>query len=238
MRKIIYVFILIIFVVNVTTSTCFSYPFEVGEKLVYTLKLVGFPIGTQVMHVEGVNREDSKPLYVFSSIIQGSDFFSLFYKLDDRIKSYVDMEKLYSRKVIMRIREGSRREDIKVKINQNETTVWNISTGEKWMQKTPSYPLDVLSLIYWIRAQDLQIGKKFKISLLDSTGKFKDVEFEVCKVDKVYTYLGVFPSILCQQTDTMDGIKVWFSQNKERFPLQIQVSTPLGFLTAILKKIN
>jgi len=74
--------------------------------------------------------------------------------------------------------------------------------------------------------------------LVDSTGEFKKVQFKVTALEKVYTYMGVFSALVCEEMNISNGIKVWFSLDKRRLPLQIQVTTSLGFLTAILKEVS
>lgn len=218
-----------------------GHPFQVGEKLVYTLKLIGFPVGTKILQVSKVTQYKGDSFYLLTSSIKGSEFLSLVYDLEDRVESYADIENLYPRLVRIDLREGSLKRELEIEINweeDKEAIIWNKKEGKRRIEELSSPPLDLLSLLYWIRIQNLKIGNQFEVFLVDSTGKFKKVSFQVSALEKVYTYLGVFSAFVCEQINASNPIKVWFSVDQHHLPLQIQVSTSLGFLTAILREIN
>jgi len=185
---------------------------------------------------------NDEPLYVLSCTVKASELLSVIYTLDDRIESYVDKKTLYPRLVKMEIKEGSRRENLEITIKERgdikEAIVWDKKEGEKKTQKVSPPYLDIVSLIYWIRVQKLKIGNEFGIFLVDSTGDFKKVHFRISASEKVYTYRGVIFAFLCEQTSPSNKIKVWISQDTKRIPVQIQVNTSLGYLTAILREIR
>jgi len=199
-KKIICLFFFIFFT---GTLSCFAHPFYEGERLSYVIKLMGIPVGTQVLK---------------------------------------DSETFYPRFVRIKIKENSRREEIEAKIKENRENIkaflWDKRRGKKWEEELSSSPLDILSLVYWIRAQKLEVGKKFEVLLLDIPGKFEPINFEVVREDKAYTYLGVFPALVCEQKNVKGRIRVWFSRDERHLPLYIQVDTSLGYLTAILRKVD
>jgi len=241
MKKLLGILILaLLFLLN--PLPCFAHPFKVGEELHYIIKLIGIPAGSQVLKVEEVVEDEGDSLYALSSEVESFGVVSLFFQMEDKIKSYVDTETLYPRLVKINIRENSRIETMEVRIENEDSKIkaiiWNKKEEKKWTKELSIPPLDILSLIYWIRTQDLEVGRKFEVLLLDTPGNFKSVEFEVSGVDKAYTYLGVFPAFICQQIGVKNGIKVWFSKDERHLPLYIQINTPLGFLTAILQEVN
>jgi hypothetical protein len=222
------------------TSFSWAHPFQVGEKLVYTIKLIGLPVGTQTLQVKKIIQSED-PLYLLTSEVKGSELLSLVYHLEDRIESYVDVKTLYPRLIKMNLREGSLEREMEIEINWEENKkaiIWDKKKDKKRLEELTSPPLDLLSLLYWIRTQNLKIGSEFKILLVDSTTKFKKVHFRVSALEKVYTYKGIFPALVCEEIALSDGIRVWFSLDERHLPLQIQVTTPLGFLTAILKEVS
>lgn len=245
MRRFISPLLTLLFLLMVSFHSC-AQPFQAGEKLIYTVKLIGLPIGTQTLQIEET-MENGNPLYQISWEIEASQLLSLIYYLDDKIKTYIDRETLYPRLIQMQIEEGSRRENLEIKINwdgeRKEAIIWDKKRNKRKIKKLSSLspPLDIVSLIYWIRAQNLSIGDKFEVLLIDSTGEFKEIQFKVSGLEKVYTYMGSLTALLCEQiyssqNQTPKEIKVWFSQDKKHIPVQIKVSTPLGYLTAILRE--
>jgi len=115
------------------TSPSWAYPFQVGEKLVYTLKLIGLPVGTQILQVKEITQSKEDLLYLFTSEIKGSELLSLVYYLEDRIESYVDVKTLYPRLVRMDLKEGSLEREMEIRINWEEdnkkATTWNKKEG-------------------------------------------------------------------------------------------------------------
>jgi len=214
-----------------------SHSFKVGEKLVYNVKLLGFPIAEQELEVKNITEVNGYPTYLFISHTTGSNFFSLFLNLEDRIESFADLKTLYPRMIKINIHEGSRQETVNILIDlENKlATFKNLKKNKEW-EREISYPfLDIISLVYWLRDQQLIVGKVFTILLADTCG-LKKVKIEVIGTEKVYTYRGVYNALVCKEITDGTGIKMWFSTDDRCLPLQIQISTPLGFLIAILRE--
>ncbi len=216
-----------------------SHSFKVGEKLVYNVKLLGLPIAEQELEVKDITEVNGYPTYLFTSYTKGSKIFSLFLNLEDRIESFADLKTLYPRMIKMDIHEGSRQEKVNILIDpKNKVAIFkNLKKNEEWERKI-SYPfLDMISLVYWLRDQQLIVGKVFSIFLADTCG-FKKVKIEVTGTEKAYTYRGVYNALVCKEITDGTGIKMWFSIDDRCLPLQIQISTPLGLLIAILKEVH
>ena len=240
LRKLIGILFLVVFLLSFP-SFSLAHPFEVGEKLVYTIKLIGIPAGTQVLKVEGIIESENGPLYFLSSKLTTSGIISLFYRMENEIESYVDVETLHSRLVKMRVQENSNVKEMEIVIKKEDKIkafFYDRKTNKKWAEQLSSFPLDMLSLIYWGRSQELKIGQKYDVLLLDAAGNFNNVQCEISGVEKAYTYLGVFPAFVCKQTGIKNGVRVWFSQDERRLPLYLQLNTPYGLLTAILQKVD
>ena len=228
-----------LFFLFLTNLPGISHPFKVGEKLVYNVKLLGLSIGRQTLDVRNITEVNGYPSYLFTSYTKGSKFLSLFFNLEDEILSFADLKTLYPRMVRMNIHEGSRQRKINILIDLgNKMATFKNIKEDKEQKKKISYPfLDMLSLVYWLRDQQLTVGKVFSILLVDSYG-FKKIRIEVTGIEKVYTYKGVYNALVCKEITDKASIKMWFSTDDRHLPLQIQVSTPLGFLIAILKEIH
>ncbi len=233
------VLICFLFLFLFTNLPGISHPFKVGEKLVYNVKLLGLPIADQELEVKEITEVDGYPTYLFISHTKGSDFLSLFLKVEDRIESFADLHTLYPRMIRMDINEGSHQEKVNILIDlESKVAVFkNLKKNKEWERKI-SYPfLDMISLIYWLRDQQLTVGKVFTIFLVDTNG-FKKVKIEVTGTEKVYTYMGVYDALVCEEITDGAGIKMWFSIDDRCLPLQIQISTSLGLLITILKEVR
>jgi len=239
--KFVSIFFLTVFIIFILPFLVLAHLFQVGEKLTYNLKLIGLPVGTQILQIKEVLHKDEDHLYLLTSEVTGSDLLSMVYHLEDRIESYVRVNTLYPQLVRMDLKEGSLEKKLEIKIDwekERKAVIWDKNQNKKWTHTLSAPPLDLLSLIYWIRAQDLHVGRDFEVLLVDSTANFKKIRFIVSSVEKVYTYRGVYPAFVVEETEISNGVKVWFSLDKVHVPLQIQVTTPLGFLVAILKEVD
>jgi len=206
---------------------------------VYNVKLLGLSIGRQTLDIRNITEVNGYPTYLFTSHTKGSKFLSLFFNLEDEIVSFADLKTLYPRMVRMNIREGSRQKKVNILVDlENKIAVFKNIEEDKKQKKKISYPfLDMLSLVYWLRDQQLKVGRVFSILLVDSCG-FKEIKIKVTGIEKVYTYNGVYDALACKEITHKASIKMWFSTDDRHLPLQIQASTPLGFLIAILKEIH
>ena len=181
LKKLIATLFLVVFLLNFP-SLSLAHPFEVGEKLVYTIKLIGIPAGTQVLKVEGITESEDGPLYFLSSKLTTSGIISLFYHMENEIESYVDVETLHSRLVKMKVQENSQVKELEIVIKKEEhieAFFQDQKSNKKWTKQLSSFPLDMLSLIYWGRSQELKIGQKYDVLLLDASGNFNDIQFEI-----------------------------------------------------------
>lgn len=213
-----------------------AHPFKVGEKLTYTVKLSILRVGKQVLEVKKTVQINGQLTYHLYSSAKTSGLTGFFLPHDYRLESFVDVDTLYPCQIKSYAQEGnSRSKDIIVKIDQKKgiASMEDRAIEKKWERKLSTTTLDMTSLIYWLRNQELKVGQIFSFLLLEDIS-LRPIKIEVVKKEKVRNHL----AFLCSEVGS-DEIKIWFSADKNRLPLKIETGIATGVvLTSYLIKIE
>lgn len=214
-----------------------AHPFKVGEKLTYTVKIWGIPVGQQVLQIKSVVQLNERPTYRLYSKINTSGWADFLLSRSYSVESLVDIDTLYPYEIRNYAREGdSPPKDIIAKIDQEKGVVLFENRGEKrkWERKLSGLTIDIISLIYWLRSKSLQVGDEFSFSLLEDSS-LRAIKIKVVKKEKIKGSL----AFLCSEVDS-DKIKVWFSTDERHLPLRIKVDLggALPSLTSYLISIE
>ncbi|MEA1965240.1 MAG: DUF3108 domain-containing protein [Candidatus Aerophobetes bacterium] len=240
-RKIsIFIQIFFSFLLLIMVDSGEAYSLKVGEKLTYRVTLGGFHVGKGLLQIKQITQIKGEPVYHFISRTKSSEFISLFYPLDDKMESFADIETLYPHQLIIHYREGYlRKNKIVVDINLKKgTALTEEKEGEKrkW-KKEFSLPLfDTVSLIYWLRLQNLEVGEVFSLSLIEGS-KVRKIKVKVIKEEEISISNKRYPALLCSEIDSNNKAKktgIWFSTTNEHIPLKLQIKISLGTLTLYL----
>ena len=212
-----------------------AHPFKIGEKLTYTVKLFLFSVGEQILEVKKITQINGQLTYHLCSRVETSGWADLLFSYNHKLESFVDVDTLYP----CQIRSYAQEEDsppkeIIVQIDQKKgvASIENRATEKKWERKLSTTTLDITSLIYWLRNQELKVGQIFSFLLLEDTS-LRPIKIEVVKKEKVGNDL----AFLCSEVGS-GKIKIWFSADKNHLPLRIETDITVGTLTSKLVKIE
>ena len=212
-----------------------AHPFKIGEKLTYTVKLFLFSVGEQILEVKEITQINGQLTYHLCSRVETSGWADLLFSYNHKLESFVDVDTLYP----CQIRSYAQEEDsppkeIIVQIDQKKGVAFieNRATEKKWERKLSTTTLDITSLIYWLRNQELKVGQIFSFLLLEDTS-LRPIKIEVVKKEKVGNDL----AFLCSEVGS-GKIKIWFSADKNHLPLRIETDVTVGTLTSKLVKIE
>ena len=210
-------------------------PFKVGEKLTYTVKLFLFSVGEQILEVREITQINGQLTYHLSSRVKTSGWADLLLSYNHQLESFVDVDTLYPYQITSYAQEGdSPPKDIVVQIDQKKgvASIENRATEKKWERELSTTTLDITSLIYWLRNQELRVGQIFSFLLLEDSS-LRPIKIEVVKKEKVGQHI----AFLCSEVGS-GKIKIWFSADKDRLPLRIETDITIGTLTSKLVKIE
>ena len=209
----------------------------VGEKFTYEVRLLGFKIGTQIDQVLGKELINGQETYHFKSEIKTNPFFSKFYYLSEQIDSWVGTSNLLPVRTITDIDRGKYRKHYEFLVNHanKKATVSSEHSNTTQQIDITSNTLDSLSLIYYLRNQELKLGNSYNFTLLTKSG-VEQVKVRIVKEEKVSTPYGKSTTLMAKQIGADTDITIWFTTDKTHIPVKIEVGTEAGLLTAYLCK--
>lgn len=216
-------------------------PFTVGEKLVFSIDYGAVNAGEGVLEVAGMVDFDGHPCYRIQSTARSNTFFSGWYKVRDKVVSYVDKEGLFSRYFMKRLREGSYRKTVEIefdhealKAHYHDKQEFDIVAGVQ----------DVLSAFYYVRTMDLEVGQDVFFSA-HSSRKTYDLRVIVHRREMVDTDLGPVDCFVIQPVMVGEGLfkhegelLIYLSNDERRIPVLMKAKLPVGSISSNIREYH
>lgn len=214
--------------------------FQAGEMVEYRVHYGAVTAGIAKLEVKNdpvvVN---GRKCFHMVGVGISSKSFGLFFKVNDRYETFVDMETLAPHKFKRKIEEGSFRhysevefDQVKHKAYERSTTVPGPVTYE-----VPPYIQDVMSAFYFARTQDYSSAKpgdiyKFQ-NFIDKKVHDLDVLFmgrEVIEVGGIkYKTVKLKPLVREGGIFTHEGdLYLWISDDENRIPIRVESGLVIG----------
>jgi hypothetical protein len=247
-----------------------THPFEPTEELVYVaefsrafLKKVDVADfrftaskqpSLQKAFDSGVRQDKTDVAYLlrFTGDISSKGFFSKLFNLRfrERIESLVDPTSFTVKKT-KRIDEQGKRARVSETVYGNGKVLWtetdpnNPSRGTRQTEATFAGHLqDVLSAIYYLRTQPLEVGKSFEISVSDS-GVVYQIPVRVMEMKRRKTVLGrveafrLDPEVFGSERLIPDAgqFSIWITNDKRRIPVSARIKMKYGTFDITLRKV-
>lgn len=210
-------------------------PFGVGERLRFHMDFSFVKAGISEMSILNVDTSTGSPAYHFRSRVKSTRGVDLFYKVRDVVESWFDIETLSSIRFEKRVREGSYRS--KKFYDYNNTTGYvSISNenGPKGLEAFTPFSHNIISALYWVRAQELEVGKDLAVNLHDAGVQYP-LTIKVYGKEEVKVPAGTFycwkvePLIESEGLFKMAGrLVVWISDDEHRLPIKMNSKIPVG----------
>ncbi|MFQ6677877.1 MAG: DUF3108 domain-containing protein [Fidelibacterota bacterium] len=234
MRIIITIILLLNFVVGQ------NFPFQVGEKLVYNAKFNIIPSGIASLEILAHDSINGNGTYHARFTAKTNPTFDPLFKIRDQIDIWMDHKSLYTHQLLKTIREGKYRKNVSTTIDyQDSLAVINSDTV-----KIYDVVRDPYSLFYYLRTVSLEIGQviEFKSFENNNTTQFK---LHVNGTESVSTEAGTFSCIIVRPyrkgkalLKNKGDMQIWFSNDKNRVPVQIQIKMKFGSMLLKLKEVT
>lgn len=213
---------------------------DVGENLVFSVDYGFYRAGTASMSVMGAENVNGGVCYHIRTTAESNNFISSFYKVRDKVDTYIDMKGIFSRRFEKRLREGGFSSDEFVDVYQDRLIA--LSTKQKRaLVEVPLYVQDILSTLYYIRTFDLHVGKNETIETY-ADGKVYPLKVLVYKKEKIEVPAGTFMCILVEPVLKSEGIfrqkgrlLVWLTDDKNRIPVKMTSKVAIGNIAAKLE---
>jgi hypothetical protein len=209
--------------------------FRSGEVLRYNIKIRGIPAGTQIMQINGKELLDGYEVYHIESVSKANSFFNILYPFNDRSESFIHSKNHHPLRYRRKIKDGGYRGSVAMDfdpVNQ----VARIVKDRKHLELHVSAGIqDELSMIYLLRAKEMEVGRKYEFPALVGTKALK-VSVAVLRTEELKTALGTLKTVVVKVVPK--DITIWLTNDTARIPVRIEASTKIGKLVSNLKEID
>jgi hypothetical protein len=207
------------------------------ERLTYRISMMGIPVGSAELEAGQENGEVRITLR-----IQSNAAISELYPVDDRVETrHIGGNFILCR---IRQREGSFRGDRGFTLFLRDKSVFWIDRLKNLSITEPlpnSAVVDVLSGLYYLRNQTLEVRKPVILQLFDSN-HYAATPVEVVRRERLkLPGLREVDTLLIQPHLRTDGIfrrtgniLVWLTDDRNKVPVKVETLIPLGKVTAEL----
>lgn len=215
--------------------------FKVGEKLTFIIRYGPVVAGSAIMGIPKIVKHRGVECFKIQTEARSSSFFSVFFKVKDKVISYMDREGLFTWGFEKHLREGSYSADQIVEYDQFNG--WAV-TNKKDSLQIPPCVQDILTSFYFIRTQPLEVGKSI---FLDNhaDNKLYPLEIKVHKRERVKVKAGTFDCVIVEPILRASGIfkskgrlLVWLTDDERKIPVQMKSKIIIGYITAELKEMK
>ncbi len=226
------------------------HPFQVGEKLVFSINYQFVKAGKATMEVLEGPIMNCRPTYQFISKAESASFVDAFFVVRDFNSSVADKESLVSFGYHQNLREGKFRV-IRNTTLDYETAGYTYEKQYKGKNTKRQGPLempmhDVLSAFFMARTFPLELGQTYGV-LVFSDGDYYQLKIKVApKLEEVRVPAGKFE---CKRLDPelkSDGIfkmkdgkmQMWLTNDERHMPVLIRSKVALGAFDAELESFD
>jgi hypothetical protein len=210
----------------------------VGERARYELRLAGREVGTGSLEVLGAERIDGHTTLRTRLQVSGGVLFA---RVDDRFESWIDPERLFSRRFVQDQKELTSTRYREYNLSPEQGTYQQVDNGET-SKLASSEPLDDVSFLFYARTLPLRVGDVDTIPRYFKQGR--DVILRVLRKERITVPAGTFETIVVQPTITNAGglfgqggqAEVYFSDDASRTLVMLKSKVPVvGSLSLHLK---
>jgi hypothetical protein len=217
--------------------------FEPGEKIVYTLRYMGLPAGKAIVRVEEIAEFNKRKVYVLSGRARTSDFLSFFFEVEGRIRSYMDVDKLYSLYFEEESQASGHRKNKKVLVFNQKDLFLEVEGERVRILPDTQDPLSTFYLLRLLDMKKLKTGfeiniksrKRDRTLVVRFQGK-KELKTPFGKLKTIKISLHLKP-VKATSRHEISGF-IWFTDNKKRIPILVELKTKAGPASLLLYDLD
>jgi hypothetical protein len=201
------------------------YPFAVGETLRYDARLGYFPVGTATASVSRLAKERGVEAFVFAMTGEGGPPG---YRVQFDLTSWVGSDDFNSLRFHRRLLQAGKVDEHEYVIVPDSARYREAGVPGDWA--SPAEPLDELAFLYYLRTAPLKVGKSYSFSRYFKTG-YNPIQVYVSGRESVPVPSGTAPCLAVQVTTHGTMMRVWFTDDARRLPVQLELPLPFGVVT-------
>ena len=208
----------------------------VGERLEYDVKFGPIKVGRASMEVVDVEEVRGRPAWHTRFQVTGG---TLFFRVNDVLESWIDVETFSSLRFVQQLSEGSRDRLYEYEIYPDRAIYVRKEKGGE--QPSVSHPLDDGSFLYFIRTVPIELGATYEFQRYFMPDR-NPVRLEVLGRDTVEVPAGRFDALVIRPVIKAKGIfsedgraQIWISNDSDHLLLQMTSHLKFGSLSLHLK---
>jgi hypothetical protein len=216
------------------SATPAAVPFARGERLEYDVKFGFVHVGSGSMEVAGIDSIRGRAAWHTIFSVHGG---TLFYKVNDRLESWIDVNDFVSLRHWQELSEGRRERERRFEIMPERGVV--LEEGKPEAPTVPA-PLDDGAFLYFVRTIPLEVGQTYEFNRYFRPDR-NPVTIRVLRREHITVPAGDFDAIVVQPIIKTKGIfseggraEVWLSDDSNRIMLQMKSKLPFGSLNLYL----
>ncbi len=206
-------------------------PFAVGEKLTFSVRWGIIRAGVATLEVRENFNLAGRNTFRIVHTARSARFFDPFYRVRNRIESYIDAQELYSVRYERTIREGGYSKDGLIIYDQEYGRAYE--DGE--MFEITKGVQDVISSFYFLRTMGLETGETYEFDV-GSDKTVWPLEVEVIGRERVTVPAGTFDTIIVKpRIREGEGIfkhegeiLLWLTDDERRIPVLARSEIMVG----------
>jgi len=200
-----------------------------GERARYELRLAGREVGTGSLEVLGAETINGYNTLHARLQLSGAILFA---RVNDRFDSWIDPERLFSRRFIQDQKELTSKRYREYHLQPEQRTYRQVDNGTEGTLST-SEPLDDVSFLFYARTLPLHVGDVDTIPRYFKEGR--DVILRVLRKERISVPAGSFETIVVQPTITNAGglfgqggqAELYFSDDAARTLVMLRSKVPV-----------
>ena len=223
---------------NTVTEANAEIPFAPGERLVFELRWAVVPAGKAVLEVMPMKTIDGTKAYHFRMTAESNAFVDMFYKVRDRIDSYVTADMSHTIHYRKKQHEGGSKRNIKVQFDWNNSTA-QYYDGRKTRDTIEIVPgtFDPLSVFYYSRLAKFEPDGIIECPVSDGK-KLVSGSARIVRKETIEVPGGTFETYLIEpELKDIGGvfkkskdakIRLWVTADQRRLPVKIASKVSVG----------
>lgn len=220
-------------------------PFQVGEELQYRISWGVIPAGKGTLTIP--DRTGTDGAYHIVTTARSNSFVDTFYKVRNRIETYLDLDRSYSLGYKKIQHEGAHNRDVDLVFDHKNREVTLIKNGKVKNSLTIPDPIhDPLSAIYYLRT--IRDWDREPVLNVTDGNKNYQVRIQILGKETVKTPLGFFNTIKIEPTiedmeiifdKKRDGkLYIWLTDDGKRIPVKMRSELAFGSIQVLLQEVK
>ncbi len=224
-------------------------PYPLGETLTFEVSYFGVAGGYLSLESLPHKQVNGREVYHIHGKAETSKVFSLFYKMQDTLDSFIDFEGFFTQRFEINLDESMQAKQL-LELYDSEklqTFFWrrwnhkkNGYSEVKETKPIPKFPQDFVSSLYYLRAIDLPIGKEIHYPFAQE-GTIQDASVTVLRKETMDTFFGDVSVIVMKLATFRDGQKqqkedsfLYMTDDDRRVPVKLEAKVRIGTVSAKL----